>query len=1165
MRRPASQGLAGRSRRRDHRRLVGDASGQSVQQIVNSGMPILEREPLGLCTTVAPMPFLAAVLLDRDAVRDLLRVFPMSIRQVGTNQMTMAQMAVKGIKDEGTPNLERIDAFKSTLGLILDFAAVSGVDLTAPLQGNSVDGTGTSPWGVGVFVDAWLPALIPQSDMVEIRQIMDRSRDIDGARRRLADVMPEFLGLVKQSILVRGIQGVYTADVDPETQASVVRPLLETDELNNRWLYWPAEALMDLPMTTSIRYHTHLAEVARVMDLVMARQQEGIATMSQWVDEYAERLPIAPAFNTFYRVNAVMMNSSWVARLDNDAPDIMPQGLAARLQGLRRVVIGTSLLDGLGHSSIEGVSHVEREVSVGSGHDAFIVANDPLAVIDRDGVAAAVNRLSSLPASVFETAAVLELAALSFDWQGAVVVPCGEPINGKLVVAVRNMGHGQIYGRDERSRFELKLDSEDMVGVYNEIRQLVVFPPGTSQVDIGKVLRLAESTSIENGHEVSGVLGILASVVDIQSSISRRNGIHCDVSVVPFRENTYRIAEDWRVIISDEGVPGLIARNLGGRDDTSIGIVNERLETLLADRDGLLQRRLRDNLMTLGISEPQDRVRLYSELVDALLGDNDRRCEAAVSLLSMVSHRSILMINRANRVTRATVVGRVSDGISVIVVGNGPIKVGQLGRIEMGHDAVSTTESETHSMSELELEDVGGDLNDSGLIPLDLTPILVGLEVPSAENRSVDYDGATVRSPSPQVPLNRIGTVGNTCWLETIVNIEALQLNDALRLGGTQFPPITRMILDGLSTVRPTAVQVGDQPKFAWMVSYLDFLGKVTGYGTTDNSIQDIRALAEGWAQAFGEPVGVFQESDSIATSVYNAISRYASKTGASVVTVGLYSHPFGSVEAVRARLEETETRVSPYPGVPNVVIRVRPTESAAILANGVFEMAVQPESLYFDNNPVVASEGLGLPPSDVYRIRESKLVISSHPSQMPATLQFRFAHAGSLSSFLDPSKFNPHRVGGALVFRQSNALYAVSSILGNGHAHWVTLFADTVLPVGDRTPVFYEKLYNGENARIVPDMSWVKAVDQYFRRYPSVVVRASLVPEDHPLHFQAVGRGVLEMPAEERMLRGSVAMMMPEADHVESPPTASLPTTWVKFREQVSEVYQKFGEGKWA
>ncbi len=1129
-------------------------SEQPVELVLGSGMPIVYREPSMLCTTKVPVPFNGVVLLDPMATRTLLTAFPLAIRQVAGNQMTIAQMAVKGLRDRimqigGARDFEArraglIERFGLVFELCLDFGDLSGVDLRRPLVAD-FSGTEASPYTPQQFVDGFLPAYLSPTELEGVARLLARpARGSDGEftpefLARASANFPSFLGDIRRGLSESGNRaGLFTADIDPQTQFAVVRRLGMDDHVDGRLLCRPTpeSGELDLPTSVNIRYQSMIAQSIRLIAQIESGDPAGISEVSTLLKEYVDALPGTPLFSTFFIVNSLFLNTEFTSALQGRPDGSAFHQLGDRLVTLGRLVTGMTLFDGVvGQAGSPLTAAVERVKARPETLSSTLVAIGPVPQSVRTSAHSIYEALADLPTVVFSEEVQRLLTDIPLlETVGVVAIPHVDE-SGGILVGLRRAGDAQVYGRQYGGEFSPIFDAGLDVQLRNELHQVVVFPGGSSPADVSRILRFIKATAPESGEDVGTILGEPVAVMDIRGVIERCTGMHREILVTQGEDRSYVLHGRFEVALgSDDGLaPGMVGglaviqgRLLPG-ESPAVRLL-DRFQTVLKTDDSTIfyRRSVLHLAHQLEMTSLDDGDILVEAIVRGLDGNRSAPFEAAVSLLSILTGQSLGVLNIRSRHPRSTTVGHFSEKTPIILWGSGPVRT------------VAATELPENYTVSSDTED---------MLPGDFDAFsLFSGRVASGEDVATSNIG-TIRT----------GPMGNTCWLESMVNVEAEQLRTAIGQPMDHYPPVTRMILSGLAGLDLARVTGEDRPKIEWMIRFLLFGAQVNqvAQGGVSTPVE-IDPLAVGWEAAFGRPLRSIQEADSVANTVYDTLAKY-SPADSVEVTVGLYSHPFGSIAAVRDRLDG-ETRVAPYPGADSTVVRVRTAEATPLLSDGVLEMNVQPETLFWETEATVAAEGLGVPPNpQVLRLAEARLPFSIHPSRLPATLQFRFATSGT---HLNPSEFNPHRLNHSLVFQRGGALYAVSSLLGQPGGHWVSLFTGTVLPVEGQAPVFYEKLYNGSNAARLPQMTWSTAVEQYFSRYPAVVIRATRVPEGHSLHTAAMQEGLLTYPRNEQVLRTVVQDLLPDmvtADGGAAP--IPIPTDWRSYIALLTQIAERF------
>jgi hypothetical protein len=1130
-------------------------SEQPVELVLGSGMPIVYREPSTYCTTKVPVPFNGVVLLDPMATRTLLTAFPLAIRQVGGNEMTIAHMAVKGLRDrireiDGPSDFVArraglIERFRLVFELCLDFGDLSGVDLRRPLVADFA-GTEPSRFTPQQYVDGFLQGHLSPTELEDVARLLARpARASNGeftpeflARARTN--FPSFLGDIRRGLSESGDRsGLFTADIDPQTQFAVVRRLGMADHVDGRLLGRPSaeSAELDLPMSVNIRYQSLIAQSIRLIAQIESGDPAGISEVSSLLEEYVGALPGSPSFSTFFIVNSLFLNTEFTSALQGHADGSESRQLGDRLVTLGRLVTGMALFDGVVGPGVSPLTAaVERVKTRPETLSSTLVAIGPVAPSVRTSAHSIYEALADLPTVVFSAEVQRLLTDIPLlETLGVVAIPHVDE-SGGILVGLRRAGDAKVYGRQYGGEFSPIFDAGSDVQLRSELHQVVVFPGGSSPADVARILRFIKATAPESGEDVGTILGEPVAVMDIRGVIERCTGMHREILVTQGEDRSYVLHGRFKVDLgSDEGLaPGVVGglaviqgRLLPG-ESPAVRLL-DRLQTVLkTDESTIFYRRSVLRLaQQLEMSSLDDGDILVAAIVRGLDGNQSTPFEAAVSLLSILTGQSLGVLNIRSRHPRSTTVGHFSEKTPIILWGSGPVRTVAATELPENYTVSSDTE--------------------------DMVP--------------VDFDAFSLFSGrvawGEDVATSNIGTIqtgpmGNTCWLESMVNVEAEQLRTAIGQPMDHYPPVTRMILSGLADLDMARVTVEDRPKIEWMIRFLLLGAQLNQVARGEVSRPlEIDPLAVGWERAFGRPLRAYQEADSVANTVYDTLAKYSQVSESVEVTVGLYSHPFGSIAAVQDRLDG-ETRVARYPGADSTVVRVRTAEATPLLPGGVLEMTVQPETLFWETESTVAAEGLGEPANpQVLRLAEARLPFSIHPSRLPATLQFRF---GTYGTHLNPSEFNPHRLNHSLVFQRGGALYAVSSLLGQPGGHWVSLFTDTVLPVEGRAPVFYEKLHNGSNAARLPQMTWSTAVEQYFGRYPSVLIRASRVPEGHSLHTAAMQEGLLTYSRNEQVLRTVVQDLLPdmftgEAGAVPMPG----PADWTSYIDRLRQFAGRF------
>ncbi len=1125
----------------------------SVSTVLESAMPIVYREMSSICTTRVPVPFNAVAWLDPIATRTLLTAFPLAIRQVADNQMTIAHMAIKGLRDglsriQGAPDFSEqrrglIDRFKSVFELCLDFGDLSGVDLRHPLVANSA-GTESSPFTPKDYVDVFLKGCLTSRELADVARLLERpahTADTAFGPEFLARVgvsFPSFLGDIRQEVNRSGNRdGIFTADIDPQTQFAVVRRLGTDDHVDGRLLGRPTpeSAELDLPMSVNIRYQSMIAQSIQLISQIESGDLAGIARGNTLLDEYVAALPGRPSFSPFFIVNSLFLNTQLTSTLCGQPEGTPAHQLGHRLVTLGRLVVGMELFNGVVGNEATPLAEAVKRVNVRpETRSSTLVSIGTVEPHVRKAAHSIYERLADLPTVLFS--AEVQTLLTDIDVSGTVGVVAIPHVDdaGRILVGLRRAGGAQVFGRQHGGEFSPIFDAELDVQLRTELHQIVVFPEETGEPEVARILRFVTATAPENGEDVGAILKKSVAVMDIQGVIERCTGKHREISAQG-QDRSYVVDGRFQVALgADEGVSpdgsaGLsVIQSLLHEESPAVRL-SSRFQALLTDDSAVFYRVSVQNLAKqLGMSVDRDSASLAGSIVAGLEGNivaglegnQVPQFEAAVSLLSILSGQSLGVLNLRSRHPRSTIIGNLSGKTPVVVWGSGPVRV--VAATELPENLTVSSDSD---------EDYAPD--------------------------SVSTRGAlgSVVGPSNLATIVT-GPGGNTCWLESLVNIEAEQLRTAIGQTIDYYPPVTRMILEGLPGVNMDMVTPEDRPKIEWMLQFLRF-------GADLNQAQPgtpvaIDGLAVGWERAFGQRLYSNQEADLVANTVYDTLSKYSHRRDSVDVTVGLYSHPFGSIDAVRGRLD-LQTRVAPYPGADSTVVRVRTAEAAPVLSCGVLEMNVQPDTLFWETQATAAREGLGFPVDDrVVRLAESRLPFSVHRSRLPATLQFRF---GTFGTHLNPSGFNPHRLNQSLVFQRGGALYAVSSLLGRPAGHWVSLFADTVLPVDERAPVFYEKLHNGSNAVGLPLMTWSTAVERYFSRYPSVVIRASRVPDHHSLYADATAAGLLTYSHDEQVLRTVVADLLPDMGTAEGDGLFVAPENWEGYIACVAGHAARLGE----
>ena len=1119
-------------------------SQQSVSTVLESAMPIVYREMSSICTTQVPVPFTAAVLLDPPATLTLLTAFPLAIRQVADNQMTIAHMAIKGLADRlfdinGARDFSEqrrglIERFKSVFELCLDFGDLSGVDLRHPLVANSPD-TEESPFTPKQYVDVFLKDCLSPTELEGVARLLARpARGPDGEftpefLARASANFPSFLGDIRRGLSESGNRaGIFTADIDPQTQFALVRRLRTDDHVDGRLLGRPTpeSAELDLPMSVNIRYQSMIAQSIQLILQIESGDPAGIARGNTLLDEYVATLPGRPSFSPFFIVNSLFLNTELTSTLCGQPEGTPAHQLGHRLVTLGRLVVGMELFNGVVGNEATPFAEAVKQVNVRpETRSSTLVSIGTVEPHVRKAAHLIYERLADLPTVLFP--AEVQKLLTDIDVSGTVGVVAIPHVDdaGRILVGLRRAGGAQVFGRQHGGEFSPIFDAGLDVQLRTELHQIVVFPGETGEPEVARILRFVTATAPENGEDVGAILKKSVAVMDIRGVIERCTGKHREISAQR-QDRSYVVDGRFQVALgADEGVsPGgsgglSVIKSLLHEESPAVRL-SSRLQALLTDDSAVFYRVSVQNLAKqLGMSVDLDSASLAGSIVAGLEGNQVPQFEAAVSLLSILSGQSLGVLNLRSRHPRSTIIGNLSGKTPVVVWGSGPVRV--VAATELPENLTVSSDSD---------EDYAPD--------------------------SVSTRGA-LGSVVGQSNLATIvtGPLGNTCWLESLVNIEAEQLRTAIGQTIDYYPPVTRMILEGLAGLDMASVTAQDRPKIEWMLQFLRF-------GADLNQPQPgtpvaIDGLAVGWELAFGQQLRSYQEADLVANTVYDTLSKYSHRRDSVDVTVGLYSHPFGSIDAVRGRLD-LQTRVAPYPGADSTVVRVRTAEAAPVLSCGVLEMNVQPDTLFWETQATAAREGLGFPVDDrVVRLAESRLPFSVHPRRLPATLQFRF---GTFGTHLKPSGFNPHRLNQSLVFQRGGALYAVSSLLGRPAGHWVSLFADTVLPVDGRAPVFYEKLHNGSNAVGLPTMTWSTAVERYFSRYSSVVIRASRVPEAHSLYTDAMAAGLLTYSHDEQVLRTVVGDLLPGMCTPEAAGPFVAPENWERYIACVADHAARLG-----